>query len=176
MKNRKAKTTKILKDYINSDDCATFFNPTTNHVEIWFTGSSYIVTLKHEDKGNIEVGEFKTESKAQKEAVTLPTSHMKAKIAEILKEEGYITNFKIVEEGKKSFIRIYLKYNREKKAVIKNLQKVSKPGLRRYVPSEKIPRVLNGLGLVILSTSQGVITGRKARELHVGGEVLCKVW
>jgi small subunit ribosomal protein S8 len=114
--------------------------------------------------------------KAQKEAVTVPTSKVRNTIAEILKEEKFIENFKIIEEGPKRFLRIHLRYLKGKKSAIKHIRRISLPGLRRYVETKKIPRVLNGLGIVILSTSRGMVTGEKARELNIGGEVVCKVW
>ena len=115
-------------------------------------------------------------SMAKKESVTLPSSKIKARIAEILKEEGFIKNFKVVEEGPKRFIRIYLKYLRGNRPAIRKLRKISTPGLRRYVEAGRIPRVLNGLGIVILSTSKGVVSGKVARQDNIGGEVICKVW
>ena len=115
-------------------------------------------------------------SMAKKETVTLPSSKIKARIAEILKEERFIKNFKVVEEGPKRFIRLYLKYLKGNRPAIKKMRKISTPGLRRYVEARKIPRVLNGLGIVILSTSKGVVSGESARQENIGGEIICKVW
>ena len=115
-------------------------------------------------------------AKAKKEAVTLPASKMKVQITEILKDERFITNFKVIEEGNKKFIRIYLRYLKGNRSAIKRIKKVSTPGLRRYVESKRIPRVLNGLGIIILSTSKGIITGEEARKQKTGGEMICTVY
>lgn len=116
-------------------------------------------------------------NKAKHEKVDIPASNLKVHLARILKEEGYIKNYKLVKDGKQGILRIYLKYEGEtKKQVIKGIKTVSRPGLRRYVPSGEIPYVLRGLGVSILSTSRGVLTDREARKLKVGGEVLCLVW
>jgi small subunit ribosomal protein S8 len=116
-------------------------------------------------------------NKAKHEKVDIPASNLKVHLARILKEEGYIKNYKLVKDGKQGILRIYLKYEGEtKKQVIKGIKAISRPGLRRYVPSGKIPYVLRGLGISILSTSRGVLTDREARKLKVGGEVLCSVW
>jgi len=109
--------------------------------------------------------------------VELPGSKMKREMTKILKEKGYILNYKFEEDGVKSNIKIALKYHPEtKESAIKSLVRVSKPGLRRYTNVEEMPRVLNGLGIAILSTSKGVMTNKKASELKVGGEVLCYVY
>ena len=97
-------------------------------------------------------------------------------IAQILLDEGYIKNFTVVEDGLQGMIHITLKYNAGKEKVITGLRRVSKPGLRVYVGADELPRVLRGLGIAIISTSKGVMTDKKARELHVGGEVLAFVW
>jgi len=107
--------------------------------------------------------------------VDVPGSKMKARIVEILKEEGYIKNFRIYEDDLQGIIRIYLKYAGDK-PVIRGIKRVSKPGRRNYVKRDEIPKVLNGLGLAILSTSSGVMTDEKCREKGVGGEVLGLVW
>jgi small subunit ribosomal protein S8 len=114
--------------------------------------------------------------KAKKETVTIPSSKLKGEIAEILKQEGFIKNYKIIEDGTKKQLRIYLKYLRNGKSAIKNLQKVSRPGLRRYTKAEKIPRVFNGMGVMIVSTSQGLMSDATARKDNIGGEMICKVW
>ena len=113
---------------------------------------------------------------AKHESVDIPASNMKKAIADILKEEGYIANYQIVEDGKQGIIRITLKYGRGKQRVIQGLRRVSKPGLRIYSNCEDMPKVMNGLGVAIVSTSKGVMTDKKARELNVGGEVLAFVW
>jgi small subunit ribosomal protein S8 len=111
----------------------------------------------------------------QFKTVSMPTSKLKVRIAEILKEEGYINDFQIQGEGVKAQLELQMKYVDEQ-CVITGIQRVSKPGLRRYVGKDAIPRVLGGLGVAILSTSKGVITGKEARRLSVGGELVCQVW
>lgn len=108
--------------------------------------------------------------------VDVPASKLKSEIARILKEEGFILNFKLTEEGAKKFIRIYLKYTPGNVPVISHIQRVSRPGCRVYVGSAEVPRVLGGLGVNILTTPRGVMTGQSARKEHVGGEVLCQIW
>ena len=113
---------------------------------------------------------------AKHETVDIPASGMKKSIADILKEEGYIAGYQIIEDGKQGIIRITLKYGRGKQKVIQGLRRVSKPGLRIYSNCDDMPKVMNGLGIAFVSTSKGVMTDKKARELHVGGEVLAFVW
>ena len=114
---------------------------------------------------------------AKHETVDVPASKMKKAIAEILLEEGYIKNFQLIDDGTQGVIRISLKYNQpNKEKVISGLRRVSKPGLRVYAGADELPRVLKGLGIAIVSTSKGVMTDKKAREAHVGGEVLAFVW
>jgi small subunit ribosomal protein S8 len=108
--------------------------------------------------------------------VDVPASRLKMDIARILKEEGYITNFKLAEEGIRRTIKIYLKYAPDNSSVISKIERVSRPGCRVYVGRREIPRVLGGLGINILTTPRGVMTGRKAHTEGVGGEVLCQVW
>lgn len=115
-------------------------------------------------------------SSAKKEKVTVPSSKMTLRMTEILKEEGFIENFKLNQEGIKKSIRIQLKYLGKKRPAIQSLLRVSKPGIRYYVGSEEIPKVLGGLGISIISTSKGILSDRKARSQNVGGELLCKVW
>ena len=111
------------------------------------------------------------------DTVDVPASKMKKSIAAILLEEGYIKNYQIVDDGTQGIIRIALKYNQPgKEQVITGLRRVSKPGLRVYVGADELPRVLRGLGIAIVSTSKGVMTDKKARAAHVGGEVLAFVW
>jgi len=108
--------------------------------------------------------------------VEVPSSKMKINIVKILKFEGYIRNYKIVKDSKQDVIVIYLKYNEDKSSVIKDLKRVSKPSCRIYSKCKKIPRVLNGLGINIVSTSKGVLTDREARKMGIGGEIICSVW
>jgi small subunit ribosomal protein S8 len=105
--------------------------------------------------------------------VDVPASKLKADIARILKEEGYILNFKLAEEGPRKIIKIYLKYNTGAQPVISRIERVSRPGCRVYVGSNDIPKVLGGLGI---TTPKGVMTGRTARKENVGGELLCQIW
>jgi len=113
---------------------------------------------------------------AKKPQVEVKSSKLKARIAEILKEEGYIKNFEIISDNKQGLLRIYFTYDNNKESVITNLQRVSKPSRRFYVAKDEVPSVLSGLGIAILSTSRGVMTDRAAREAGVGGEVICFVW
>ena len=113
---------------------------------------------------------------AKHDQVDVPASNMKKAIAEILLAEGYIKSYQIVDDGTQGIIRITLKYNAGKEKVIQGLRRVSKPGLRVYAGADELPRVLKGLGIAIISTSKGVMTDKKAREAHVGGEVLAFVW
>ena len=114
---------------------------------------------------------------AKHDTVEVPASNMKKAIAQILLDEGYIKNFQIINDGTQGVIRITLKYLQPgKEKVISGLRRVSKPGLRVYAGAEELPKVLRGLGIAIVSTSKGVMTDKKAREAHVGGEVLAFVW
>src|ERR1700675_5140013 len=108
--------------------------------------------------------------------VDVPASKLKTEIARILKEEGYIANFKVAEEGVKKVIKIYLKYATDNSPVVTGIERVSRPGCRTYVGKTDIPRVQGGLGISILTTARGVMTGRTARKEGVGGEILCRVW
>ncbi|MGI8989835.1 MAG: 30S ribosomal protein S8 [Bryobacteraceae bacterium] len=108
--------------------------------------------------------------------VDVPASKLKSEIARILKEEGYIANFKVAEEGVKKVIKIYLKYGTDTLPVITHIERVSKPGCRVYVGQDDIPRVQGGLGINILTTPHGVMTGRHARKEGIGGELLCRIW
>ena len=113
---------------------------------------------------------------AKHDAVDVPASNMKKSIAQILLDEGYIKNFQLIDNGTQGVIRIALKYNAGKEKVISGLKRVSKPGLRVYAGADELPKVLRGLGIAIVSTSKGVMTDKKAREAHVGGEVLAFIW
>ncbi|OGQ02258.1 MAG: 30S ribosomal protein S8 [Deltaproteobacteria bacterium RBG_19FT_COMBO_58_16] len=108
--------------------------------------------------------------------VTMPASKVKAEIAKILKEEGYIKDFATVKAEKFNHLKVTLKYSASKESSISNIKRVSKPGLRKYVGKDDIPRILNGLGVAIISTSGGLMSDKKAKELGVGGEILCTVY
>jgi small subunit ribosomal protein S8 len=115
--------------------------------------------------------------KANHRIVDIPASNIKKEITKVLYDKGYIQNYKFVEEGPQGVIKIALKYNPStKQSAIQSLSRVSKPGLRKYTGAEELPRVLNGLGIAILSTSKGVMTDKEARQQHIGGEVLCYVY
>ncbi|MGO9240965.1 MAG: 30S ribosomal protein S8 [Bryobacteraceae bacterium] len=114
--------------------------------------------------------------KARFQKVDVPASKLKTEIARILKDEGYILNFKIVDENNHKAIRVYLKYTPANQPVISHIERVSRPGCRVYVGSTEIPKVLGGLGVNILTTPKGVMTGKSARKEGVGGELLCQVW
>ena len=113
---------------------------------------------------------------AKHDTVDVPDSKMKKSIAEILKAEGYIKNYQIIEDGTQGTIRISLKYLPGKQKAIQGLRRVSKPGLRVYAGADELPKVLRGLGIAIISTSKGVMTDKQARKEHVGGEVLAFIW
>lgn len=113
---------------------------------------------------------------ARHESVDVPASKMKKSIAQILLDEGYIKAFQIIDDGTQGIIRITLKYGQNRQKAITGLKRVSKPGLRVYAGAQELPKVLRGLGVAIVSTSKGVMTDKKARELNVGGEVLAFVW
>ena len=113
---------------------------------------------------------------AKHETVDVPASNMKEAIADILLAEGYIKSVQVIEDGKQGIIRITLKYEAGKQKVIHGLRRVSKPGLRIYSNSEDMPKVMNGLGIAIVSTSKGIMTDKKARRENVGGEILAFVW
>ena len=115
-------------------------------------------------------------SAAKHPTVDVPCSAVKKQIAQILVDEGYIKNFRVIEDNKQGVIRITLKYTENKSQVITGLRRVSKPGLRIYSNCKDMPKVMKGLGIAIVSTSKGIMTDKKARELHVGGEVLAFVW
>ena len=110
------------------------------------------------------------------EKLEIPASKLKREIAEILKREGFIRDVEFIEDNKQGIIRVFLKYGQNNERVITGLKRISKPGLRVYAKSNEVPRVLNGLGIAILSTSQGVLTDKEARAKQAGGEVLAYVW
>ena len=113
---------------------------------------------------------------AKHDTVSVPASNMKKAIAQILVDEGYIKDYKVVEDGKQGIIEITLKYGPNKSQVLLGLRRVSKPGLRIYTDCENMPKVMKGLGIAILSTSKGIMTDKAARKLNVGGEVLAFIW
>ena len=115
-------------------------------------------------------------SSAKHATVDIPASNVKKAIVEILLNEGYIKSYQIVEDGKQGLIRITLKYDENRTPVISGIRRVSKPGLRIYSSCEDMPKVMKGLGVAIVSTSKGIVTDKKARELGVGGEILAFVW
>ncbi len=114
--------------------------------------------------------------RARHQKLDVPASNLKAEIARILKEEGYISNYKVTEEEGRRILRVYLKYSAENEAAIVDLKRISKPGSRVYVGRDEIRRVQGGLGISILTTPKGVMTGRTARKENVGGEILAYVW
>lgn len=115
-------------------------------------------------------------SRAEHEKADIPASRLKVRIAEILKAEGFIKNFRLIEDSKQGTLRVYLKYGPANAKVISGLVRVSKPGRRQYVVADRVPFVLRGMGVAILSTSRGVFTDRECRRQKVGGEVLCYAW
>ncbi|HHT90014.1 MAG: 30S ribosomal protein S8 [Bacillota bacterium] len=115
-------------------------------------------------------------SSVKHESVDIPRSKLKEELARILKDEGFIREYKVVEDDKQGMIRVYLKYDANKGQVLKGIKRISKPGLRVYANKDEVPRVLGGLGVAILSTSQGIMTDRLARKEGIGGEVICYVW
>ena len=110
------------------------------------------------------------------ETVDVPASNMKKELARILLEEGFIRGYDVIEDGKQGIIRIQLKYGQTGERVISGLKRISKPGMRVYADKHEVPRVLNGLGISIISTSKGILTDKQARQANVGGEVICYVW
>jgi len=115
-------------------------------------------------------------NQAMKERVDIPSSKMRQEIARILKEEGYIKNYRVISDRRQGILRIYLKYTSKKEKVISGIKRMSKPSLKYYAKASKVPRVLGGLGVAILSTSQGIMTDKEARKRRIGGEVICHIW
>ncbi|MBN2190347.1 MAG: 30S ribosomal protein S8 [Candidatus Aureabacteria bacterium] len=115
-------------------------------------------------------------SKARKESVDMPASKLKAEVARIMKEQGFVKTFKVLDDKKQGVIRVFLKYTSDNKPVIVGLKRISKPGLRKYSSIAKIPKVYQGIGIAVLSTSKGVMTDEEARKANIGGEVLCYIW
>ena len=114
--------------------------------------------------------------RANQSKVDIPASNIIKEMTRILQEEGFIRNYTVIDDTKQGVVRIYLKYHEDKKSAITGLKRMSRPGYRRYTSLDKIPRVLNGLGIAILTTPKGVLTDKQARKERVGGEVLCYVW
>ena len=110
------------------------------------------------------------------ETVDVPASNMKKELSRILLEEGFIRGYDVIEDGKQGIIRIQLKYGQTGERVISGLKRISKPGMRVYADKHEVPRVLNGLGISVISTSKGILTDKQARKENVGGEVICYVW
>ncbi|MCL2122100.1 MAG: 30S ribosomal protein S8 [Clostridiales bacterium] len=110
------------------------------------------------------------------EKVEIPASRLKKTLAQILKEEGMIKDFEYIEDGRQGLLRVHLKYGPNKQKVISGIKRISRPGLRVYAKKDEVPRILGGLGIAIISTSQGVMTDKQARKRGLGGEVLCYVW
>lgn len=108
--------------------------------------------------------------------VDIPSSRMKREIARILKESGFVHNYAYIDDNRQGYLRLYLKYSPDEECAIQGVKRESRPGLRKYVGKDEIPRILNGLGVAILSTSKGILTDRTARRESVGGEVVCSVW
>ncbi len=115
-------------------------------------------------------------ARVQHQKVDIPSSRIQVSLAEELKRAGYIRNYKVVDDGRQGMIRIYLKYSEQEQSVITQIERLSRPSCRHYVKADQIPDVLSGKGLVILSTNQGVLSGKEARKRGVGGELLCRVW
>jgi small subunit ribosomal protein S8 len=115
-------------------------------------------------------------SRAEHEKVDIPSSKLKLRMAEILKDEGFIKNFRIIEDNKQGTLRVYLKYGAGSEKIISGIVRVSRPGRRVYVTKDKIPTILGGMGVAILSTSAGVMTDRQVKKQNLGGEVLAYVW
>jgi len=140
-----------------------------------------LVTLKINNKMTDPIADYLTRIrnavKARHRVVEIPASNMKKEITKILFEKGYILNYKFEDDGVQGIIKIALKYNPDtKESAIKNLKRVSTPGLRKYSTSKTLPRVLNGLGIAIVSTSQGLLTDKEARQRGIGGEIICYVY
>ncbi len=115
-------------------------------------------------------------NQAYHEKVDVPSSRVKLELARILRDQGFIKNYKVVKNRKQGLIRIYMKYGTQKERIIEGLERISKPSLRIYSSSNRLPKILNGMGICIISTSKGVMTDQQARLHKVGGEILCKIW
>ena len=115
-------------------------------------------------------------ARVKKREVSIPTSKLKVEIVKILKEEGYIRNFKVIDDNKQGILNIALKYTDDKQGVISGLRRISRPGCRLYCTRDSIPKVLDGLGIAVISTSRGMLTGKQCQDMGVGGEILCYIW
>jgi small subunit ribosomal protein S8 len=115
-------------------------------------------------------------AKAKKRDVNVPSSRLKVEIAKLLKEEGYIRNYKVIDDNKQGILSIALKYTEDNANVISGIQRVSRPGCRIFCTKDDVPQVMDGLGIVLVSTSKGLMTGKKCEEIGIGGEVICSVW
>jgi small subunit ribosomal protein S8 len=115
-------------------------------------------------------------SRAKKDTVEFPSSKVKLEILGVLKKEGYLKNYKYMKDTKQGIARVYLRFDKNRKSVIKNIKRISTPGLRVFVAKDRIPRVLQGMGTAVISTSSGILTDTEARKQGVGGEVICHVW
>ena len=115
-------------------------------------------------------------AKSKKREVNMPSFRLGIEVVKILREEGYVKNYKVIDDNKQGILNVTLKYTEDNKSVISGIKRVSKPGCRIYCTKDSVPKVLDGLGLVIVSTSRGVLTGRSCEELGAGGEVLCSIW
>ncbi len=113
---------------------------------------------------------------ARKESVDVPASKLGQKILEIFKNDGYLEDYRFIKDNKQGILKVYLKYRKDRKSEIAGLQRISKPGLRVYAKNDHLPRVINGLGTAVISTSKGIMTDREARKNKMGGEVLCYIW
>lgn len=126
------------------------------------------------------IGDFLTRIRnaqaARHEKVDVPASNMREGIAKVLKEQNYISNYKVVKDGKQGMMRVYLKYDEEGKGSIGRMQRYSKPSRREYVKAKEIPNIRAGYGMSILSTSKGILSGGQAKEQNLGGELLCVIW
>ncbi len=120
--------------------------------------------------------QIRNASDVHHEKVEIPASKLKVEMARIMKEEGFITDYKFIEDNKQGKIRIYLKYGSDREKVVSGLKRISKPGLRVYANKDELPKVLGGLGIAVISSSKGLLTDKEARKKGVGGEVLCYIW
>ncbi|MFA5060417.1 MAG: 30S ribosomal protein S8 [Candidatus Omnitrophota bacterium] len=114
--------------------------------------------------------------RSKKETVDIPASNLGQKILSIFKQDGYIEDFRLLKDNKQGVLKVYLKYEKDRKAAIIDLKRISRPGLRVYAKGTEIPRVLNGLGTAVVSTSKGIMTDREARKQKIGGEIICTIW
>jgi small subunit ribosomal protein S8 len=122
------------------------------------------------------INRIRNAQKARFDKVDIPASRIKANLSRILKEEGYIKNYKFIRDDKQGILRIHLKYGEGREGALAGAKRISRPGRRIYVGHEEIPRIMNGMGISIVSTSKGVMTDREARKERIGGEVLCSLW